>query len=980
MGMSQGWVIASLAILCWPASAAESAGPVPTSEVVSKITVPDGFHATLFAGEPDVVQPIAMTTDARGRLWVVECLSYPEWTTNKLGEDRVVIFEDRNGDGRFDERKVFWDQGRNLTGIEVGLGGVWLCSLPELIFIPDRDGNDDPDSDPEVVLDGWDLESKHNAFNGLTWGPDGWLYGSNGILGNGHVGAPGTPDDQRVAINCGVWRYHPFTKKFEAVAHGTTNPWGVAFNEYGQAFVANCVIKHLFHMIPGGRYERMFGQDFNPYSFELLPSIANHIHWAGGYWDTEGADHPRNDAAGGGHAHSGAMIYQGGNWPAKYNGAFFTVNIHGRRVNHDSLVPNGSGYIGTHNPDFFRIDDPWFRGVAVVPSHDGGMYIADWSDAGECHDYEDIHRDNGRIYKVSYGTARTPGIDLSRARDEDLLANLGEQNEWVVTRSRLLLQERGRAGKLQPTTNLRLFRLIGQGDLHSRLRALWAYHATFGLSEARAIRLLRDPQPWLRAWTVRLGTENPPSPRFVAELVEIARTEPSEIVRLHLASALQRLPIEQRLELAIALAGHAEDSADPNIPLILWYGIEPLASGHDQQALQVLEKSRIPLVRRFIAQRMALRMALDGIANFLLKTPDARVQADLVQGIYAALNGRRDIQAPSRWDAVSRKLEKHADPLVRREAVGLSLIFGDESAMAPLKARAADTALPPADRIQALEGLAATRRPELLPLFQSLLQDTAVRLSAIKALAGYEDPAVARQILEEYPNLRDEEKTAAVGTLSSRALYARELLTAMDEGRIPSADVSPFTLRRIETYNSPEVQQLLTKLGSVRPVSGDKAATIQRLKQVLKPAVLEQANLQRGRKTFQQSCASCHVLFDEGNKLAPELTGAQRSNIDYLLENVVDPNAVVLDEYKTTFIETKDDRLISGVVTMENESAVTVQSPEGMVTIPVAEIASRSRSQLSLMPEGLFEALEEQELIDLIGYLQAPEQVSLPAE
>ncbi|MBW3541637.1 MAG: dehydrogenase, partial [Planctomycetes bacterium] len=250
------------------ARAEDAPAPLSPQETPGQMSLPEGFHATLFAREPDVVQPIAFTFDDRGRVWVVECLSYPDWHVEGTGgRDRVLILEDTNGDGRSDKRTVFWDKGANLTGIEFGFGGVWLCATPNLIFIPDRDADDRPDAEPEVVLDGWDLEARHNVFNGLTWGPDGWLWGLNGILSNSLVGDPDLPDEQRTPLNCGVWRMHPVTRDFEVVASGTTNPWGLDFDKHGNAFITNCVIKHLFHVVPGGHYDRMFGQDLNPYVY-----------------------------------------------------------------------------------------------------------------------------------------------------------------------------------------------------------------------------------------------------------------------------------------------------------------------------------------------------------------------------------------------------------------------------------------------------------------------------------------------------------------------------------------------------------------------------------------------------------------------------------------------------------------------------------------------------------------------------------------
>jgi putative membrane-bound dehydrogenase-like protein len=193
------------------------------------------------------------------------------------------------------------------------------------------------------------LKAKHNVVGNLAWGPDGWLYGCNGILSNSRVGKPGTPDRDRVALNCGVWRYHPVRHKFEAYAHGTTNPWGIDWDERGQMFITNCVIKHLFHVPQGAHFERMFGQDINPHSYALIQSCADHQHWAGGHWTTSRAGEagtyaPHGDA-GGGHAHSGCMVYLGDNWPEEYRGNVFTLNIHGQRLNRDKLVREGSGYV-----------------------------------------------------------------------------------------------------------------------------------------------------------------------------------------------------------------------------------------------------------------------------------------------------------------------------------------------------------------------------------------------------------------------------------------------------------------------------------------------------------------------------------------------------------------------------------------------------------------------------------------------------------
>ena len=582
--------------------------PLPLTESAKRMTLPKGFRATLFAGEPDVVQPTAFAIDDRGRLWIVESMIYPKWITDgSEGSDRIVILEDEDGDGKYDTRKVFWDKGTNLSGIALGFGGVWLTAVPNLIFVPDRDGDDKPDGKPQVLLDGWDLKSKHNVVNGLTWGPDGWLYGMNGILSNSRIGKPGTPDDKRIGIDCGVWRYHPTAHVVEWVASGSTNPWGLDFDQYGQMFITNCVIKHLFHVIPGAHYERMFGQDLTPNTYGLLESCADHIHWGGGKWTSSRGGHGIHDKPGGGHAHVGAMIYLGDNWPNEYRGNLFTCNLHGNRVNRDILHRHGSGYVAKHGSDFMMANDLWFRGLELKYGPDGGVFVTDWSDTGECHDYDEIHRENGRIYKITYGqTSHTP-VNLAAMSDRALVSLHSHRNEWYVRHARRLLQERAAAGKLNGTVAATLWDGCRTWkDPKQRLRALWTLHAIGGLNEGRLSQLLTDKDEHIRAWAVRLELEDRKVSReTLATLQMLADDDPSTIVRLQLASTLQRLPLKDRWDIAEALVAHGEDATDHNIPLMIWYGIEPLVVADQTRAVQLVAKAKIPLIRRFIARRIA---------------------------------------------------------------------------------------------------------------------------------------------------------------------------------------------------------------------------------------------------------------------------------------------------------------------------------------------------------------------------------------
>ncbi|HJT78955.1 MAG TPA: PVC-type heme-binding CxxCH protein, partial [Gemmataceae bacterium] len=489
--MPRGSFLAALLLLAAVPLAPAETPPVSPQKAPGLMTLPDGFRVTLFAGEPDLVKPIAMTFDDRGRLWVVESHSYPHWITDgSAGHDRILIFEDRKGTGHYDACTVFWDRGTNLSGIAVGFGGVWLCSTPNLVFIPVHPGEDRPAGPPTVVLDGWDLKARHNVFNALAWGPDGWLYGCNGILSNSRVGRPGTPDKERVPIDCGVWRYHPVRQKFEAYAWGTTNPWGLDWDDYGEMFITNCVIKHLWHVVPGAHFQRMFGQDLNRHVYGLMESCADHLHWAGGNWTTSRGGLGAHSQTGGGHAHAGAMVYLGDNWPDAYRNHIFMCNIHGNRVNQDVLERHGSGYVAHHGKDFLMAHDTWFRGLALHGGPDGGVFVSDWHDTGECHNH-DVVQPCGRIFKVTYGTPAPITVDLAKASDEELVRLQLHKNDWWVRHARRLLQERAHAGTLSPKVRPLLEKMLAeQTDAPRKLRLIWALYAVGGLDEKGLTALL----------------------------------------------------------------------------------------------------------------------------------------------------------------------------------------------------------------------------------------------------------------------------------------------------------------------------------------------------------------------------------------------------------------------------------------------------------------------------------------------------------
>ncbi len=571
----------------------------PPEATVGAFKLPEGFSAKVFAAEPAVRQPISFSIDDRGRIWVVEGITYPAWRGNVQERDRILILEDVDGDGRHDVRKVFAEGLTYATGIEVGFGGVWVVAPPSLLFFPDRDGDDRPDGPPEVLLDGFGDQGGHNVVNGFTWGPDGWLYGGHGRTSVSDLGPPGTPPEGRIHFDGGVWRYHPTRRVFEAFADGATNPWGVAFDERGQMLVSNCVNAHLFHVIQGAHYEPSRERPSSRYAYRRIESIADHLHFGTG----KGAG---NEAYGGGAAHSGALVYLGDGWPERYRGAFFLSNLHGHRINSDLPRRKGSGFTASHGPDFLLSGDTMFLGLLLQTGPDGSVFVSDWYDRGECHTRDNPDRGSGRIYKIVYGSPAPARPDLARLSDDELVRLQLHRNEWHVTHARRLLQERAARGPLSGAHEALRAMLRDQPDPTRRLRALWALHVTSGLDAAARRTLLDHPDEDVRAWTIQLELEDREvDEATAAKLARLASSDPSPVVRLYLAAGIRRLPAERRIAVLEGLVGRAEDADDPNIPLVTWYAAEGLAEADLPAAVKLLKSSRLPLIREFMARRIA---------------------------------------------------------------------------------------------------------------------------------------------------------------------------------------------------------------------------------------------------------------------------------------------------------------------------------------------------------------------------------------
>ena len=966
--------------------------PPTPAEALAKITVPEGFHVSLFAGDPDVHQPLAFCFDDRGRLWVVENYSYPEW--NEGQNDRIVIYEDVDNDGRFDKRKVFLEKGEHLTGIEFGFGGVWCTAPPYLIFIPDRDGDDRPDSAPEILLDGFNLrEVGHNVVNGLKWGPDGWLYGRHGIKATSHVGPPGSDKQDRIWMNCAIWRFHPTHRKLEVVAHGTTNPWGFDYDDTGEMFFTNNVIGHLWHVVPGARYDRMYGTHFNSNLYQLMSACSDHLHWDAEDWSKSRKEigvPNQHDAQGGGHSHCGGMIYLGDNWPKEYRGRMLMCNTHGKRVNQDLLVRQGSGYVAKHSEDFLLANSDWFRGVELKYGPDGSVYVTDWTDLGECHDRDGIHRRSGRIYKVRYGDAAPPRVLNLQAQSNQQLVQLQlHRNDWFVRHARRILQERAARGDSMQRTHDQLSRMLGENqDVTRQLRALWALHVTGGLEERSLVLLLGHEREEIRKWVVRLMVSPQHfNDKTAAVLAAHAGEESSGLVRLHLASALGRLPLSDRWPLADALAQSVQDHGDDNLVSLLWYGIEPAVMEDVPRALRLTQQTKIDSLRTWIARRITVEVdrqptALGQLLGMVASAEKASagLQRRLLAGIRDGLQGRRQLTAPANWQRAQERWRQPGDPQIAAMLKQVGVIFGDGVAMKELLKTARDKALPAATRRSALQSMISVKAAGTASLLQSLVNDRAVQSVAIRGLAAFDDPSTAKLLLSRYPRMDRPQKEEIVEVLTTRPSYALKLLDAVEKKQVRQEAISAQQAQQLYNLGSDDVRTELERVwGSIQTSSAQQQQQLQAVKEMLLAAASKPADLAAGRMLYKKRCANCHRLFGDGEKIGPDLTGSGRANLDYILQNVVTPSAAVAAGYRVSVVATSDGRVLTGIVNEVSPQLITVQTAKEQVRLQRTDVEQLKKSSLSLMPDNLLKDLSDQQVLNLIRYLASPRQVGLSA-
>jgi putative membrane-bound dehydrogenase-like protein len=949
-------------------------GPALTpQEAVQKMTVPAGFTVELVAAEPDIVNPVAMTFDQRGRIWMTESIEYPRSDAGP-GKDRIKVLESTKGDGTYDKITLF-AEGLNIpSGIAVGHGGVWVANSPDILFY--KEGPDGKAAGPpEVVVTGFGRADTHELPNSLTWGPDGYLYGLNGVFNQSRVKHQG----KDWTFTCAMFRIHPRTRDFEVFCEGTSNPWGIAFDGEGSAFVSACVIDHLWHLTQTGYYHRQ-GGPYPPFTWKI-ESIVKHRHQKAAY--------------------CGLCWFDSDAYPPEYRGKLFMGNIHGGCINSDELTRDGSTYFARPRPDFLTANDPWFMPVAQKVGPDGCMYVLDWYDRYHC--YQDARRDpagidrlRGRLYRVRHKDSPGVGIvDLAKESTEKLIDRLGSPNIYFRDMSQRLLVERildGNAANPKAESAVRAAEQLkdvifdGAASRTKRLHALWTVVGSGGLDGPVHQKLLEHKDATFRAWAVRAAGNFKLVAPEVRDKVAALVTDSSADVKLQVAIAAPKIDKIEPVSTLLAVLRHAGN--DKLIPHIVWQNLHPL-----------LETSSDKLLVHIADKGLAAPLAalMPRIVDRLLAAP--KVEPTVIAGLVKTLADKDQPMAKKAMSMIAIKvqtgeiqgarlaaLKLAMQPLLRkmldgnpgdalyRAAALLAVSLKDVAGYGPVRQYFIATSGADQARIEALEALIAGADDGIQDLVSAVLnepkiQSAAFRAKVVTTLGRLDAAWVPTLLLARYAAMELSVQTATIDVLTQRPYWTRALIQQIGDKKIPASVLGITQVRKLQGSKDKALVELVQKTwGTVRDDRSPEREKV--VAQMRKYLTEKRGDPIAGKAVFTKNCAVCHKMHGEGQEVGPDITVNGRSDFEQLLSNVFDPNLVIGAGYLATTVTATSGQILSGLVVEDNAQRVVLKLQGGEVkTIARDDVDTVKQSKVSLMPEQLEKQMTLPEIRDLFAFL-----------
>ncbi len=972
-----------------PPARVESQFAAKTKQPYPEFTVADGYEVTLWAENPMLHKPTQMNFDERGRLWVASSETYPQVEVGQTPDDKIVVLEDTNQDGKADTSKVFASGMMMPTAVLPGDGGCYVGQSTDLLHF--KDSNDDGVADSKRrVLSGFGTEDTHHNLHTLRRGPDGKLWMNQSIYTRTDTE---TPNGLLRLRSGGVMRFDPRTEKIETVFYGWCNPWGHQFDKFGQSFVTDGAGgAGINWAVPGAMY----------FTYARAEKILGGIS-PGSY--------PK---------FCGLEIVESPMFPAEWQGSMITCDFRAHRIVRFSMADQGSGYAAQEAGDLLRTSDVNFRPIDVKIGPDGALYIADWSNPIINHgevDFRDPRRDrvHGRIWRVSKKGAVVTALrsDLAKAKDAELLEMLINDHRHEREAAMTVLVER----KMTPELNAAIQSWSAQAkDGRTRLAALWlreglgmpADWAELGLLG----QVLGDGDGRIRAAGVRvlgnqIGSLNGPQ---ALGLLAKAANDPHPRVRLEAARVLAKLSGPEPMDLAFQVL---RQPMDRFLDYALWLNVRD----RGDEWLKALLDGRLALAGRETALDFALanlppEKGIEGIRKLLprplprdgsgpwlglaLKTADpamtgaiytqlldggfdAPAAAIVLRGLESAVS-QRQVALPG--DAMRlRGLFDSPAPDTAAAALRLAGSLRVEGLLEPMKVVATQPAGLSPLRLAAIDALshfASDAARDALVAVAGSDAPAEVKRGAALALVRHHRTAALGAIRALLPGLDD--------LMQARAFWQQALSLSGLSADLAKAFREQALDPKVAALNLPAVPDIdehAELLGLLRQQAGGAAMSGPTAESILSLAKLaaEKGDAVRGEAIYRQpglACTACHAIGGAGGKVGPDMTSIGASApLDYLVESILMPGAKVKEGYHSVVIETKDGRTLMGRLLRSGGGSVVLSDAAGQeITLADSAILKRTDSG-SLMPANLIAGLKEQEQLDLFKFLS---QLGKPGE
>ncbi len=948
-------------------------------EAIAKMTVPEGFSVELVASEPDIVNPVAMTIDERGRFWITESLEYPRRSPGP-GKDRVKILEDTDADGKADKFTVFME-GLNIpSGIAVGHGGVWIVNSPDILFVQDTDGDGKADTS-EVVITGFGRDDTHELPNSLTWGPDGWLYGLNGVFNPAHVtygpkNLNFKEGQKPWDFTCAMFRIHPKTREFQVFCEGTSNPWGIAFNDEGEAFISACVIDHLWHLTETGYYHRQ-GGPYPPFTWKI-ESIVSHKHQKAAY--------------------CGIHWYDSDAYPEQYRKKLYMGNIHGSCINADRIERFESTYKASPEPDLLSANDAWFMPVVQKTGPDGCLYILDWYDRYHC--YQDANRDpagidrlKGRLYRLRYkDTPRAKREDMAALSDGELIGQLGSPNGYRRDIVQRLLTERLMAdGDHQSLIDNVMLSFYLPGLEFGWKNALGTLISAGKLNSEVSLKFLtQNDEEEAKARVVRAASDMQKLPESMAKAIFELRNDSSPIVRLQVAIAAAKQQSIPTIPTLIAVLAQAGD--DPLVPRIVWQNLHPLLEKQTAEFVVEIQKLKSALgefpnpviellpraADRILSTSKPDTLAVAELVKVLLGTEATDDPADRCLQLLTARIRSGEITGAA-LSSVRRQLDASLSAAMKNDATRPSTLSAIELATSlkmddailaanDLFTKSSDEQI----QLRIVNALVTAGDVRALPLAEAILASsklTEVRRSAVQTIGRLGTKDASQTLLQRLPDLSADVQPAAIEALTDREDSAIGLLELVRDARVSASLINANQAQKMLSMKSKPLAELVSKHWGVVRTERDPARVefISKMRNELRTG---HGDPVAGRVVFKKVCGQCHKIYGEGAEVGPDITRNGRASFEQLLSNVFDPSLVIGASYQALTVVTKEGRVVSGLPIEDSPQRIVLKvQGDKQEIIARADIEEVVPSKLSLMPEGLEKQIPPQEMHDLFAFI-----------